>query len=96
MGLFVVQHRHLEEKCPARDSQMAPMLLSHLSSENARKHGLAIKAEAVIDGAHTLYLIVEAAGKQDVERFMEPFAIAGSVEVLPASHCEIVVKRGFC
>ena len=60
MKLFVVQHKHPAEKCPAGDSQMAPMLLSHLSTKNAKKFGVHIQSEAVIDGGHTLYLTLEA------------------------------------
>jgi hypothetical protein len=75
---------------------MAPILLTHLSRENAKQFGVTIQSEAVIDGAHTLYLIVDALDKDNVHRYMEPFARAGSVEVLPASRCETVVERGVC
>ena len=75
---------------------MAPMLLSQLSRENASRFGITIRSEAVIDGAHTLYLTVEAVDRESVERFMSPFSQVGSVEVLPASHCEVVVARGAC
>lgn len=66
------------------------------SPENAKGFGVKIKAEGVIDGKHTLYLIVEAANEQQVKKFMEPFAMAGSVEVMAASPCEVVVERGAC
>jgi hypothetical protein len=36
------------------------MLLDHLAVANARKHGITIHGEAVLDGQHTLYLIAEA------------------------------------
>jgi hypothetical protein len=94
MALFVVQHRHPPERCPAGDRQMAPMLLAHLA--DAPRHGLTIRGEAVIDGAHTLVLIVDAAERAQVEGFMQPFAQAGTVEVLPASPCEAVVQRATC
>ncbi len=45
---------------------------------------------------HTLYLILEAADPPDVDQFMSPLQQLGSVEVLPASHCEEVVKRAAC
>ncbi len=96
MSLFVVQHRHPAEACPAQNRQMAPMLLAHLAPDNAKQYGLAIRGEAVIDGAHTLMLIVDAPGREQVEQFMQPFAQAGTVEVLPASPCEAVVTRGAC
>jgi uncharacterized protein with GYD domain len=75
---------------------MGGMLLSHLSPKSAESHGLKIKGEGVIDGRHTLYLIVEAANEQQVKKFMEPFSMAGSVDVMPASPCEAVVERGAC
>lgn len=96
MSLYVVQHQHPAEHCPARNSQMAPMLLAHLSPANAQQFGLTIKGEAVIDGGHTLYLIVDAPDQQRVREFMQPFAMAGSVDVMPASPCEVVVARGDC
>jgi hypothetical protein len=42
------------------------------------------------------FLIVEAADQARVQQFMQPFAEAGGVKVLPASHCEAVVGRGTC
>lgn len=96
MALYVVQHRHPADRCPARDKQMAPMLLKHLSPANAEQFGIKIQSEAVIDGEHTLYLIVESAERDNVNRFMQPFAQAGSVEIFPASRCEAVVERGAC
>lgn len=96
MALFVVQHRHAADRCPARDPKMGSMLLQHISAGNAREHRLTIRAEAVVNNAHALYMIVEAADHQSVEHFMQPFAQAGSVEVLPASTCEAVVGRQGC
>jgi hypothetical protein len=72
------------------------MLLQHLSKGNAGKSGITIQSEAVIDGQHTLYLVLEASNGQKVQEFMAPFTQVGSVEVLPASPCEAVVKRAKC
>ena len=96
MSLYVVQHKHTDSTCPARNREMGPMLLTYLSGESAGEYGVKINSEAVVDGAHTLYLIVEAADKGQVEKFMEPFTRVGSVEILPASVCEVVVERGSC
>lgn len=96
MALYVVKHKHTSDTCPARSKEMGEMLLTHLSDENAGRNGLKINAEAVVDGAHTLYLIVEADDENKVKKFMEPFTMAGSVEVMPASVCELVVERGAC
>ncbi len=96
MSLFVVEHQHPADRCPAQDPQMAPMLLRHLSPENAAGYDVSIQGEAVLDGEHTLVLILDAPDRENVNRFMAPFAQAGSVEVKPASSCETVVDRGTC
>jgi hypothetical protein len=96
MPLFVAQHTHAPENCPAADPQMGNMLLGHLSPANAARQGINIQAEAVIDNAHTLYIILEAPDRERVMQFMAPFAQAGTVEVHGASPCEAVVGRGGC
>lgn len=96
MPLFVVKHEHTPEACPAGDAQMGPMLLQHIAAPNARNHGVQIQGEAVVDGAHTFYLIVEASEREPVDEFMGPFSRFGTVEVLPASPCEAVVARAAC
>lgn len=94
MSLFVVQHRHSADTCPARDPVMGPMLLEQLSPENAAAHGITVQGEAVINGGHALYMILEAPDQDHVYQFMAPFNKVGSVEIFPASPCEAVVGRG--
>jgi len=96
MALFVARHQHDAESCPAKDPEMGRMLLGHVSEENAAKHGISIQGEAVIEGQHTMYMILDAEDSGKVEEFMAPFAQAGSVEVLPATHCATVVERAGC
>ena len=96
MTLFVAVHQHAPERCPAGDPAMGPMLLNHLSAANAAQYGVSIKAEAVADNKHTLYLIAEAGDEEQLNRFLAPFAQAGTVELLPASPCEAVIDRGGC
>ncbi len=96
MAKFFVRHQHSADTCPARNPEMGEMLLKHISPRNALQNGVDIQGEAVLDGKHTLMLIVEAASPEVVERFMQPFQMAGSVEVLPASSCEAVVERAGC
>lgn len=96
MALFVVRHQHPAERCPARDPQMGAMLLNHLSDEHARQEGMQIHGEAVVDGQHTLYMILEADDRRKVEAFMQPFAMAGTVDVMEASPCAAVVARHGC
>jgi hypothetical protein len=75
---------------------MGPMLVQHVAPQNASKFGVTMRGDAVIDGQHTFYLILEAAGEDNVKQFMTPFYQAGSVEIWPASSCERVVERGNC
>lgn len=96
MALFVAKHQHSAEACPARDPQMGPMLLEHLSEGNAAQYDISIHGEAVIDGQHTLYVILDASDRTKVEEFMAPFAQAGSVEVMAANPCAMVIDRAGC
>jgi len=96
MSLYFVRHQHTPETCPAKDPAMGEMLLNHLSRMNARKFGVDLQGEAVLDGQHTLNLIMEAKDKTSVEKFMQPFAMAGTVEITQASSCEAVIERGGC
>ncbi len=96
MALFVVRHQHAAERCPAQDPYVGAMLLNHLSRPNVRQHGVEIQGEAVVQGEHTLYLIVEASDEGGVRRFMQPFELAGSLDIYPASTCARVVASGGC
>jgi DMSO/TMAO reductase YedYZ molybdopterin-dependent catalytic subunit len=96
MALFVVRHHHTPEGCPAQDPHIGAGLLNHLSRPNVRQHGVEILGEAVVQGEHTLYLIVEAAEERRLHEFLQPFQMAGSVDVYPASTCARVVASGGC
>jgi len=96
MSLYFVRHQHSAETCPARDPQAGNMLLEHLSPLNARKFGVSLQADAVLDGEHTFVLILESDDREKIERFMQPFQQAGPVEIYPASLCETVVERAGC
>ena len=94
MPLFVVQHTHTAESCPAGDREAAPQLLQLIAA--APQAGVTILGEAVVDGEHELNIIATADDAGTIEQFMAPFAQMGSVTVRPASHCENVVGRGYC
>lgn len=96
MSLYFVRHQHDAETCPAKNPEMGQMLVHHVSKTNARKLGVDILGDAVLDAQHTFVLIVEAEDRQYVENFMQPFAMAGPVEITPASTCEAVVERQGC
>jgi DMSO/TMAO reductase YedYZ molybdopterin-dependent catalytic subunit len=96
MALFIVRHEHPPAQCPATDPEMGALLLNHLSRPNVRKHGVEIQGEAVVQGEHTLYMIIESSDEDRVRSFMAPFASTGSVQVYPASTCVRVVSSGGC
>ncbi len=96
MALFIVRHQHEAERCPATDPEMGARLLNYLSRPNVRRHGVTIQSEAVAQGEHTLYMIVESSDEDHVRGFMSPFTEAGSVDVYPASTCVRVVASGGC
>ena len=96
MPLFVVRHSHQGERCPAQDPYMGAMLLNHLSRPNVRRHGVEILGEAVVQGEHTMFLIAEASDENHLREFLQPFQMAGSVDVFPASTCARVVASGGC
>jgi hypothetical protein len=96
MPLYFVRHRHAPETCPAKDPAMAQVLLQHLDRANARRYGIDLKAEAVLDAQHTLVLIAESEDVSFLQDYMAPFSQAGSVEILAASTCEAVVERQGC
>ena len=92
MPLFVARHRHPAQACPAAPGR-APRCWP-TSRPLAARYGVAIQAEAVLDEAHELLLVVEAVERAQVERFMAVFARSGSVQVWPASSAEEAVARG--
>lgn len=96
MSLYFIRHQHGSETCPAKNPEMGQMLLSHLRPTNAGKYGVRIQSDVVLDNQHTLVMIVDAGTKDQVEKFMQPFQMAGSVEIWPASTCEVVVDRAGC
>lgn len=94
MPLFVAEHTHPAERCPARNPQMAAGLLSLL--HNADKAGIKIHGDAVTDHQHHLYLIADAEDEASLRNYLAPFGQMGTLTVSPASRCEQVVARGAC
>ena len=96
MALFVVRHQHAAEHCPAHDPYGGAWLLNYLSRPNVRQHGIEIQGEAVVEGEHTLYFIVEAGDADKLRAFLNPFQAAGTLDIYPASTCTRVVASGGC
>jgi DMSO/TMAO reductase YedYZ molybdopterin-dependent catalytic subunit len=96
MPLFIVRHQHAADGCPAQDPLLGARLLNHLSRPNVKKFGLEIHGEAVVQGAHTMYLIAEATDESRLREFLQPFSTAGSLDIYPASTCVRTVASGGC
>ena len=94
MPLYVAEHTHPAERCPAGNPQMAAGLLALI--KNAGGAGITIHGDAVTDHQHHLYIIAEAANEQTIRQYLAPFGQMGTLSVTPASHCEQVVARGAC
>ena len=92
--MFVAQHRHPADQCPASPGS-GPLLLSRVSAAAAASYGVTIEAEALIDGEHLL-LVVQAASQEAVERFLAFLPGPGYLRVLPACSAEDAVQRGGC
>ena len=95
IALFVAQHRHSPEHCPALPGRGA-LLLSRVSTATAARYGVTIHSEALIAGQHVLLLVVEAASREAVERFLALLPSAGDLQILPASTAEDAVEQGGC
>ncbi len=96
MALFIVRHQHDAARCPATDPYMGAEILNYLSRPNVRRHGVEIQGEAIVEGEHTLYMIVESSDEDRVRTFMKPFATAGRVDIFSASTCARAVASGGC
>ncbi|HET7035369.1 MAG TPA: hypothetical protein VFI42_06780, partial [Thermomicrobiaceae bacterium] len=93
--LFVVEHQHPPERCPAA-AEWGGMLLAHLSAATAARYGVAIQAEAIVAQPHRIILILEAAEREQIERFMRFYQRFGPVTISLASTSEAAVARGGC
>jgi hypothetical protein len=95
MPLFVAQHRHLPQDCPA-SAGSGSGLLSVISATNAARHGVTIEAEALIDGQHRLILVVDAPDCETVQSFLAFLTECGDLQIVAASTAEQAVERGGC
>jgi hypothetical protein len=93
--LFVAQHHHRPEDCPAAPCR-GMLLLSCVSAATAARYGVTIEAEAFFDQEHLLLLVVQAATPQAVHRFLACVPGPGQLRVLPACTAEEAVERGGC
>jgi hypothetical protein len=93
MPLFLMQHEHRDETCPASNAQMAQGLAGHIAPENAGRFGVRVLSDCVLPGEHKLLMVMEAERPDQVASFATPFMQAGSVKIQPVINCEVVAER---
>src|SRR3984893_15235929 len=96
MAVFIVRHQHPHERAPPQNKYMGATLLNHVNHPKISRHDLEMLGEAIVQGEHTLYVIVQADDESRVREFMRPFQMAGSLDIYPASTCARVVASGGC
>ena len=92
MPMYMVEHTHPAETCPAKDLEMVRQLSSHVSEENAAKYGVKILADFVREVDHTMILVLEADSPDKVTNFALPFLNAGPITVKAGETCDQVAR----
>ncbi|MCX6020669.1 MAG: sulfite oxidase [Chloroflexi bacterium] len=93
MSRFLVEHRHRNETCPSGNAEMVQQLAGHLHPENAARFGVQVLSDCVIEGEHTLIMVLEAESPDKITTFVTPFLMVGSVNIRPVITCDIVAAR---
>ena len=96
MPLYFVEHQHTAETCPTKQPEMMRMLGQHVTQGNADTYDVRILADIVLPGEHKMKMVLEAPSQEPVDRFVQPFAMAGTVDVKEVSTCEQVVETAVC
>jgi hypothetical protein len=82
--LFVLEHKHSAETCPAGTVRPDKEFMSKFE-ENAKTSGLRL-VEGYLDGpAHRFYFIVEADNAEQIFKFIVPFLGVGETESHPVA-----------
>jgi uncharacterized protein with GYD domain len=96
MPLFFVEHQHSADTCPTKDKNMMLMLGKHVTQPSADQFGVKIHSDVVHPGEHRMMMVLEAAAQSNVDDFVKPFGMVGSVDVKEVVTCETVVETATC
>lgn len=96
MPLYFVEHQHTAETCPTQQPEMMRMLGMHVTQPSADKFGVRILADVVHPGEHRMNMVLEAPQQKNVDDFVQPFGMVGSVDVKLVTTCEQVVASAKC
>ena len=94
MGLFIVEHAHTDETCPANGMEGVKMMGDLvLGKQHAERTGTKLLDDYHVRGQHRLLLLVEAGSRQNVEDYARPFQIVGNTQVLELDRCATVMQQ---
>ena len=96
MPLYLVEHRHTAETCPTKNREMMLMLGKHVTQPTADQFGIKIHSDVVHPGEHRMMLVLEAPEQSNVDEYVKPFVMVGTVDVKEVSTCEQVVETAVC
>ena len=93
MPLYLVQHSHTAETCPAKNPEMVRQLSSHMTQANADKYGVKILADFVYEPEHTVTLVLEANSPDKATNFALPFLNVGSLTIRAGVTCDQMARQ---
>lgn len=96
MPLYFVEHRHTADTCPAKNRDMMLMLGKHVSQPTADQFDIKIHSDIVHPGEHWMMMVLEAPEQAQVDEYVKPFGMLGTVEVKEVKTCEEVVETSTC
>jgi hypothetical protein len=93
MAIYLVEHQHTDGTCPAQSPESALMMENLvLGSERLKQCGVTVVEDCKVKGEHRLLLLVESQGRQNVEKYAEPFKQVGPTEVRDLTTCSAFLQ----
>ena len=93
MPLFLIEHHHVEAKCPTKSPEFVKKLSAHVGDENTRRMGIKLLGDWVNDDDHHAVFIIEASDQSKAAEFSQPFGMIGSVTIREGTTCEELAKK---
>jgi uncharacterized protein with GYD domain len=91
--MYLIEHTHPAETCPARNPDMVRQLDAHVTDANAEKYGVKILADFVREVEHSMMLVLEADSPDKATNFALPFLMAGPITIKTGETCSQVARR---
>jgi len=94
MAIYLVEHQHTDSTCPAQSSENAKMMEGLvLGEERLDELGVKIVEDCKVRGEHRLLILVDSPGRQNVERYAEPFKMIGTTQVHDLTTCSSFLQE---